>query len=441
MPNLDEAHIHKIANTLVDDRVGILSRVRHLPRDKGAPDFSYASAQTCVLNVLNPDLQRTVFIGTGVATEQSRALAKAMGEAVERYCSMYIPSENIGISSFATAPFPCVNPDDFVLFSPTQYQETDFPYQPFTRDTRIGWSPALDLTSKQTVFVPASMVYLSYQPLEDEPPITQQISTGLACHSNPKVAASKAICEVIERDAVAVTWLGMLRQPRIRLKTLSHSNKDLVSRLMRPGSSVTLLSLQTDHHIPVIFSIWQSQVQDAPAVVVAAASHLDPEEAVRKSLEELAQICCFSQVVKNNRAEFKPGIGWSNVTDMETHALLYFDRKNKHHLDFLLASTKEISFNDLPQTLQGSPEEELDTLIQKVVSAGYKPSLINLTTEDVEYLGLYVVRVLIPGFHPLFMGHRIRALGIGRVVKVRRSLGITTQFGEADLNRAPHPFC
>jgi ribosomal protein S12 methylthiotransferase accessory factor len=435
-----ESHILNIADRLVDDRVGILTHVRHLDRDKGAPDFSYASAQTCALNVFHPAHEGNTFIGTGVATEQSRALSKAMGEAVERYCSTYIPWQDVHLASFSKAKFPCVNPDEFSLFSHAQYQQDGFPYKPFAADTQVGWTSALDLSSKQTVCVPASMVYLSYKPLEGEAPITQQISTGLACHSNPMLTASKAICEVIERDAIAVTWLGKIRQPRIQLHTLSPRNRDLILRLRRPGSFVTLLSLQTDHGIPVIFSIMQSEVLDAPAVVVAAASHLDPEEAVRKSLEELAQICCFSQVVKSNRTEFKPGIGWSNVTDMETHAMLYFDHHNRHLMDFLLTPTHEISFTDLPHAAPRNPEQELNTLIDRVCSVGYTPFLINLTTEDVEQLGLWVVRVLIPGFHPLFMGHRIRALDIRRVMKVQERLGIVPPLRECDLNHAPHPF-
>ena len=49
------AHILDVANLLVDDRVGIIGRVRPVPKNKGAPDFVYMSAETCNINVLSPD--------------------------------------------------------------------------------------------------------------------------------------------------------------------------------------------------------------------------------------------------------------------------------------------------------------------------------------------------------------------------------------------------
>jgi ribosomal protein S12 methylthiotransferase accessory factor len=435
-----ETHILNVARVLADDRVGIIAQVRQLPKDKGAPDFVYASARTCSLNVLSPNNNGTTFIGTGVATDRSRAMAKAMGESIERYCSANLPMEEVHFATSAAADFPCVSPEEFVLFGSHQYKEADFPYVPFTPHTRVGWTPALDLHTKRAMFVPAAMVWLSYEPFEGDAAITQQISTGLACHSNPTVAAIKAICEVVERDAIAVTWLGKIPQPQIRLETLSLQNRELLARLKQPGASVTLLHLQTDHGIPVIFSIMQSRVPDAPAIVVAAAAHLDPEQAVRKSLEELAQIWCFSQVVNSNRSQFKPGIGWANVTDMESHAMLYFSHKNKHLFRFLLPPSEQISFHDITNYSIQESTRDLRILIERIAATNHRVLLKNITCEDVQSLGLWVFRALIPGFHPLFMGHRLRALGTARVQEVRKRLGFTAPLQECDLNQTPHPF-
>lgn len=434
------AHILDVANLLVDDRVGIIGRVRPVPKNKGAPDFVYMSAETCNINVLSPDHRGGTFIGTGVATDRSRATAKAIGEALERYCSANFTRADFPLATFESADFACVNPEEFVLFGSNQYRQADFPFVPFTRHTCIRWAHALDLHTRKTIFVPAAMVFLSYDQLKDEAAITQQISTGLACHSSPTLAAIKAICEVVERDAIAVTWLGKLPQPQIRLDTLSPRNRDLLARLKQPGASVTLLHLAMDHGIPVIFSMMQSTVPEAPAVVVAAAAHLDPEQAVRKSLEELAQIWSFSQVVKSHRSKFKPGVGWANVTDIESHTILYFAHENKHLLQFLLNPPKTIAFSEIQNVSLQEPSHDLRTLTERIAAVDHRVSLADLTSEDVQSLGLWVVRALIPGFHPLFMGHRLRALGTARVTEVRRRLGFTTPLREHDLNSAPHPF-
>jgi ribosomal protein S12 methylthiotransferase accessory factor len=58
----------------------------------------------------------------------------------------------------------------------------------------------------------------------------------------------------------------------------------------------------------------------------------------------------------------------------------------------------------------------------------------------VEDLGLKVVRAVIPGYHPLVMGHRLRALGGKRLWTIPQKLGfkgITTEIGD---NPYAHPY-
>jgi len=63
-----------------------------------------------------------------------------------------------------------------------------------------------------------------------------------------------------------------------------------------------------------------------------------------------------------------------------------------------------------------------------------------LTTEDIGSLGLEVVRAVVPGYHPLVVGHRIRALGGRRLWEVPQRLGfrgITKESGDYPF---PHPY-
>jgi ribosomal protein S12 methylthiotransferase accessory factor len=65
---------------------------------------------------------------------------------------------------------------------------------------------------------------------------------------------------------------------------------------------------------------------------------------------------------------------------------------------------------------------------------------VDLTTPDIEELGLRVVRVVVPGAHPLYMGHINRALGVRRLYEVPQRLGYPGLVpGDAD-NPYPHPF-
>ena len=66
--------------------------------------------------------------------------------------------------------------------------------------------------------------------------------------------------------------------------------------------------------------------------------------------------------------------------------------------------------------------------------------MADLTTPDVEELGLKVLRCVIPGFHPLFMGHNLRALGGSRLWEVPQKLGYRGINREFRDNPAPHPY-
>ncbi len=431
-----------VVGMLVDERVGIVGQVRDVPEDGATPGFVYMSAYTCNLQIVNPSQRsKGFFLGCGTAADRSKAMAKALGEAVEHYCAANYAAEDFPLSTFNTARFPCVRPDEFVLFSPGQYAEPDFPYKPFTQKTPIRWVPGLDLMTHETRYVPASMVFLPYdQVLRGETAIAQQISTGLACHSSPTAAAVSGICEVIERDAIAITWQAKLQRSHIRLDTLSPQNQELLSHMRRPGVSVSLLYLAMDHGIPVIFSMMRNTLPEAPALIVAAAAHLDPERAVQKSLEELAQFQPISQLIKSEHPAFDPGKDWEHVTDFESHANVYSYHSNLHYADFLLKRHGDMAFGDIPNPSSGNSADDLEILVDRIAAIKHHALIVDVTTDDIRDLGLWVFRALIPGFHPLFVGHRFRALGGTRLWEVPQKLGYLGIMRSQGDNPAPHPF-
>jgi ribosomal protein S12 methylthiotransferase accessory factor len=78
--------------------------------------------------------------------------------------------------------------------------------------------------------------------------------------------------------------------------------------------------------------------------------------------------------------------------------------------------------------------------VERVRRAGLDVIACDLTTPDVAELGLSVVRVVVPGLHPLFMGHSNRVLGGTRLYAVPSRLGLRGLApGQAD-NPYPHPF-
>jgi ribosomal protein S12 methylthiotransferase accessory factor len=432
--------LFEILGYLVDDRVGIIRLVEELPRDASEPRFFHFAAQASNTRAFT---RQSNFGKTGGASaDRGIALAKAVGEAVERYCSAIYDTEDLPLMSFNAAPFRCVPPEEFALYSNRQYSDPEFPYRPFDRSTSIRWAPAQDLISGEMWHVPAAMVFLPYYYAREdgEEPIVQPISTGLACHCSIAEASTSALCEAIERDAFTLTWQARLSLPKLQMETLSDCNRDIIRRLERVGSKVFLIDITLDSGIPTILGVLRAESSEAPALVFAASADLDPERAVRKSLEELAHTRQLAQELKSTLDPILITEGYKSVVHQDDHVLLYCDHSNIPLADFIFSSEEYKSFGEMNNLATGEPERDLTVLAERLYGLGYRVLIANATTPDVGELGLSVVRGIIPGFHPLFMGHRLRALGGTRLWTVPQKLGYRGVRPDPGDNPAPHPY-
>jgi len=418
--------------TLIDERVGIIRYVKEARSQSGTPSFFHYYAKTC--NTSAFAIHRNFDETGGASSIRPVAAAKAIGEAIERYCAAIYVKEELPFESFDSATFKCVEPEEFALYSPAQYKQTHFPYVPFSRATRIHWARGREPQSGQSWYVPAAMVYMpySYESEKGEFPFAQPISTGLACHITRTEAMLSGLCEVIERDAFAITWQAMIPAPPIRLESLSEDNRDLVQRFESAGGEVRLLNITMDHGVPAVLAILMSSSDNCPAFVFAASAHPSPEIAIQKSLEELAHTRRLAVQLKISDQPLS--------RKQDFHVKLYTDKKSHSATVFLLSSKRWIDFQELSDLSTGNPDHDLAVVANCIANVGCKPLVVDLTTPDVGELGFYVIRAIVPKFHPLCMDHALRALGGVRLWSVPQKLGyegITPGRGD---NPAPHPF-
>jgi ribosomal protein S12 methylthiotransferase accessory factor len=228
--------------------------------------------------------------------------------------------------------------------------------------------------------------------------------------------------------------------PQILPNTLSEQNQDLIGRFEATDATVVLLNITMDHGIATVLSVLRSRSPEAPGLVFAAATQLDPELAVRKSLEELAHTRRMAQELKLTHPPFLPEPGFTNVVNQTCHVQLYADQKHSQLADFLFAGEHRISFDDIPNNSRGSAKADVEALVHRLAALNYQALVVDLTTPDVREIGLHVVRAIIPGFHPLFFGHSLRALGGTRLWQVPPRLGYEGITVESGDNPAPHPY-
>ncbi len=430
-----------VVEYLVDPRIGIIGSVTEVRKEAGGPDFFHYSAQAA--NTLLLTGRENFRVSGGAAPTRQSAVAKAIGEAIERYCSAWYVLDELPLTSYRNAPFACVAPEEFALYSEEQYDKPGFAPARFTHDTTLRWTSATDLATGESVHLPAAHVYMPYifSAGPNDAPIVQPISTGLACHLSQEEATIGAICEVVERDAVTITWQAMLAPPQIRVETLPEKLYELVARFERAGGTVVMFDITLDHGIPTVLSVLRGHHDGAAALVVAASASPSVSDAARKSLEELAHTHRYSQLIATHSARLAPDPpDHDSVQGQRDHLNFWVDHRNLPLADFLFASSERVDYDDLPNPGADDPASDLRLLIERITGVGERVLLADLTTPDVGELGFSVMRAVIPGFHPLQLGHRLRALGGQRLWTVPQRLGhpgITPSTGD---NPAPHPY-
>lgn len=432
---LEDCYAH-----LLDNRVGIIRYIMEQETDLGAPRFFRYVAQACNTRAFCD--QENFADASGASVDREVAMGKAIGEAVERYCAAIFDINDFPLSPYREADFSCVDPHGFALYSDTQYAQPGFMFAPFTEDAPIRWAEMFDLVNGEIIHVPAAMVYVPYhyRQRDGEAPIVQPISTGLSCNTSGAQACIGGLCEVIERDAFTIAWQAAISPPSIDIESLSPLNRDIVERFQTAHYSVKVYSITQDTLVPTIMSTMTCDSRDAPGLVVAAATALDPETAMRKSLEELAHTGRYLQLIKSTMPPIAPAPDYSNIVDQVSHLRFWCEQENAKLADFLNASEQQIAFDEIPDQSTGDPDHDLRIILQRIAYTGHRALLRDLTTPDVRDLGLTVIRAVIPGFHPLFMGHNLRALGGTRLWEIPEKLGYPGIRRETGDNPLPHPF-
>jgi ribosomal protein S12 methylthiotransferase accessory factor len=131
--------------------------------------------------------------------------------------------------------------------------------------------------------------------------------------------------------------------------------------------------------------------------------------------------------------------GHPDVVDQRTHLRFYGPLEAREYAQFAWSSPEVRPFPNAHRSRADGPTRLKDT-VAAVAARGLEPIAFDLTTPDVRQLGLHVARVVVAGLHPLFMGHRNRALGGTRLYRVPQLLGYEgIEPGERD-NPYPHPF-
>jgi len=423
---------------LVSTDVGLVSRVTRISAETDG--FSIFSASMGLLEHTQPNIGSSTGRPSGVelgggggGTNARLARAVSIAEALERYSSCVIPTDltwasanELGDRAIDVASLP--------QCSAAELAHPACPARPFDPDERIRWTTAWSLNRRSPVMVPAVSVWLHIPALTSSELFTMPISTGCATHTDIYQALCNAICEVIERDSIALTWLQRLALPRIVFDAPGAELANALDAVARNRVRVTFFDATSELGIPTLYSVDEAPDDDAVRYLVMCATDLDPERAAIKMLRESA-----SSRIALATADAPP-----DTIDAFTsvfHGATYMSSPERSDAyDFLLRSsggTRRMS--ELGVVGTGDSKADLALLLDRLDEHGMEAFAVEMTTREARSVGFRVVRVIIPQLMPLAFTHRARYLGHPRLYSGPVAQGFPAG-DESTINPLPQPF-
>ncbi|HEX4172628.1 MAG TPA: YcaO-like family protein, partial [Acetobacteraceae bacterium] len=321
----------------------------------------------------------SVFQGKGLGLQQ--AYASALMEAAEFYHAEDLDSRFLLTSYKKLARTAAlVDPADLCGNG-----------RRFDRSRPIEWIEGYDLLQHEPCWLPAEIVHTDMVRAQTyDSGCFLRGSNGLASGNNLAEALSAAICEVVERDAVALWGARDLRdRAGCHLNPESIDNvaaRDLLARYARAGIGVRIWNVTSDVGMPT-FVCHIREDSDDPNLGMrrfhGAGCHPDRGIALIRALTEAAQT---RLAYINGARDDLPFEHYSAPDNAETAEAL---------LDALEAARAPSEFADLPHYDAADVGEDVRWELHRLSSIGIKRVVaVDLTREE---LGVPVVRVVIPG--------------------------------------------
>lgn len=417
---------------LVDEKFGPLFRfhVEKLQRPMPAWWLATAALARCPIGAWFASFAA---MAGGASLDRNEAIARCLGEGAERYAalnSLTTLAMRVGPSADALLDlFPRCDAGEACFDS----------FKGIAADLQITQTRVRRLDNDEAVWIPAGYVHLGFIPRAPEPAITLPISTGLAFARDLVGAIWRGLCEVVERDAIMLSWLR--NKPKSELSFADCDYKTAQPEIWRRIEALRAQAIQTrlfdisiDFDAPVVLCVLQSAA--FPYFAVGASCHENPERACCKAIDEAVAVR-----VANPKPSLAPPDGDKrhSIDRLEAHAALHANWAGSPAMREFGANAigRRLLIDFLNDAFPAAPSSraELREVAAQMSLEGATVLWADLTTPDLAELG-HVVRVVVPEFMPLSQRSDARWLATPRLHRFLRQAGVDA----SEINKYPHPF-
>ena len=432
---MSEEEARRLTNALVSRRVGLVTEVS--PQQRGPEEPVPPHLYTATLAHFDfraaPRRER---LNAGKGRTEAEATLSALGEAVERYSAYHWDVSRVWTG---LAEPDAITPADCVLYSEAQYNR-GIPYSRWSPEVGTSWIRGVELPSGAPVALPAALVYLVGALPRREDYVAAVTSNGLAAGLDLTRAILGGLYELIERDALMITWMNRLPAVRISTPNTGCFAASVIRHYHRFDVTVSLFLLRTDQAPRVVLAVADNPAGDGPARVVGMGCDIDPGAAVDKAVFEMCQArpseaARFRETNPAGRLK-----RYEDVRDIDDHPGFHSLRAHAGEFAFLSSPADMVSITDLPRPVATDDASTLAIVVEALRRGGARVAYADITAADVAATGMRVVRCVATGLQPIHFGFGEGRLGGTRLFEAPVQWGVSqTRLGERDLNQCPHP--
>jgi len=368
-------------------RAASLASRMFLLRSPWAPGLRFIGAETKP-RLLNGDgSAQASFSLSGSGEGLEEAFVSCVGEGIDRLAQIECPDDVTVIASLPEIA-------DRVMPSAIAAIEQDMVGQALSKAAPLAWvsgkllDSGPDLDGGRSVLLPADWCLRRTTGEVCLKPRTA-LSVGVAAGPNFEWAASRALLELIERDAASLWWTGGRRGKTVPLDEPAMVEiARLVEHLRQQTNDRVswLLDITTDIAVPVIVAL--SCDRDGRQLAYGLAARLSIAEAARAAILELCQTELAILLAKIKRLENgEEGLLPTDRVHLERDAMISADRcELLHPLGVQSMRCESVAVSDL------------SAIASAMSRAGIEAALINLTRPEFD---IPVVRAASPTLQPM----------------------------------------
>jgi ribosomal protein S12 methylthiotransferase accessory factor len=385
--------------------------------------------------------------GIGCHADPDVSACIAVMEALERYAAAAFDERRWLTGSAVDVGPDALDLTDAAGCAISETAAPGFPLAAWDPSQPLRWVPGWSLLDGRDVWVPAVMAHLGVTPAHPTERFWLQTSSGCAASGTQEEALLAACLELIERDAVAISWLQRLALPRVDPTDLARRSREqgrgadtdevwgqVISTLLsdEDRDRIALFDATSDLGVPTVLSLLTPPDGSGLPPAVGAACSDSESHAVLKALRELTVVraCVWRDPLPGDPA-------YPQIPD-EAFGHLFGSESASKALHRTVAVAHGAPRTGVDGKFLGTVAQRLARIVMILARQSSDVVAVELTPVEFEGSGVRVVRVIAPALIPYLAYPSVRYLGSRRLYEAPTRMGFRV-LPEQELNPWPSP--